>query len=126
MTMYHVIKPDGTVTSEDYVGPLKYGTPAWSTFRQWIGLDEDDLIEHVSVLWKGKKAHMFVDEEGRMHNLLINKKATAIYYNYTLQRHRFHTYNDLSKDPDPAELLAVMEPGFDIVGTAILWEGDME
>lgn len=126
MTMYHVIKPDGTVVSTDYVGPLEYGTPAWATFRQLIGLTEDDLIEHVSVLWKGKKAHMFVDEEGRAHGLPRNNKATRIYYNYTVSRVGLpkQIYNDLSKDPlldAPIEDL-----GFDIVGPAILWEGDME
>lgn len=127
MTMYHVIKPDGTVVSENYVGALEFGTPAWSYMRQLIGLKENQNLEHVNVLWKGKAAHMFVDEDGIMHRLPRNEKATRIYYNYTLRRYHSkpekYMYNDLTKDPNSAY---VEIPGFQILGTAFLWEGDME
>jgi hypothetical protein len=125
MTMYHVIKPDGTFVSEDYVGALEYGTPAFATLRQLIGIKENETLEHVTVLWKGKRAHMFVDEDGRMHKKPRNEKATRIYYNFTFQRFRYSQYNDLTQHPNPADRF-FEEPGFDIVGTAILWEGDME
>lgn len=126
MTMLHVIRPDGTYTSEDYVGELTYGTPAWATLRELVGLKENELLEHVSVLWKGKQAHMLVDEEGRLHKKPYNEKATAIYYNCTFQRHRFFTYNDLAKPPPRSLITAIISPGFDIVGNAVLWEGGME
>lgn len=126
--LYHVIKPDGSVVSEDYVGKLEYGTPAWSMLRELVGLKENDLLEHVSVLWKGKAAHMFVDEEGRLHKKSHNPKASRIYYNSTMQAtgHLRFIYDDLSKPPGNVEQLSVIFDGYDIVGTAVLWEGDME
>jgi hypothetical protein len=131
MTMLHVIKPDGTFTSEDYVGELVSGTPAWAHLRKLIGLKENDLVEHVSVLWKGEQAHMLVDEEGIRHNLTPNVRATRIYYNNMLNRAELTkplVYNDLNVDPtlSVSEWQTFYQPGYQIVGNAVLWEGDME
>lgn len=125
MTMFHVIKPDGSYTSGEYVGTLEFGTPAWSFMRQLVEIKENESLEHVSVLWQGKQAHMFVDEEGRLHNKPRNEKATRIYYNnkvFFTDKNKI--YDDLSKDPK-TDRIEELE-GFDIVGTAVLWEGDME
>lgn len=125
MTTYHIIKPTGEVLSDTFTGELEYGTPAFSTLRQMVGVKENESLEHVSVLFRGKRAHMFVDEEGRLHRLPRNEKATRVYYNNTIARMGLaqYMYDDLSVDPVPG---FVEDPGFDIVGTAVLWEGDME
>lgn len=125
MALLHVINTDGTFQSEEYQGELTYGTPSWEHLKSLMKIAPGDLIEHVSVLWKGKRAHMFVDEEGIMHKLARNEKATRIYYNATFKRFGRALYNDLSIAPKFKDR-AYEDPGFQIVGPAVLWEGDME
>lgn len=46
-------------------------------------------LEHVSVLWEGRRTDMFVDDEGTMRGreLPRNEEATAIYRAYWLGTH---------------------------------------
>jgi hypothetical protein len=59
--------------------------------------------EHVSVLYNGRPAHMFVDEEGSRKGLPVNLRATNIYRAYAQSR-------------------GIPNPHF-IVGPALLFEG---
>lgn len=130
MSLLHIIRADedNTYESKEWTGELEYACPPFSEIRKLIGLEPDSMIEHVAVLWKGKRAHMFVDEIGAIRGLPRNERATRIYYNATISRRGLnrlvYVYDDLTKDP--YQQILVEEPGFQIVGTAALWEGDME
>jgi hypothetical protein len=45
-------------------------------------------FEHVSVLWDGKPADMFVDENGAVHGMAlpVNEEATKIYHAASIKR----------------------------------------
>jgi hypothetical protein len=62
--------------------------------------------EHVSVLFEGKPADMFVDENGHAKNLPRNEAATAIYRAYSLRQHP-------NTDPESLPFIA---------GTAVLFD----
>jgi hypothetical protein len=116
MAKLYKINPDGIVVVREQA------ELDWDKMKLLINSHDDITIEHVTVIWKGLVAHMFVDEEGRMHHLLPNPKATRIYYNFVYKREgRLDLlYDDLSQ---PAKLTGLESPGFDIVGTAVLLEG---
>jgi hypothetical protein len=127
VTPLHVIHADGAVESKNYAGELEYACPKLSDMRAVIGCA---TVEHVSVLWLGRESHMFVDEDGRAKGLARNERATRVYYNNTLERggRPELVYDDLSADAPPLLLFerGLEDPGFYIVGTALLWEGGME
>ncbi len=56
--------------------------PDWDVMRKYV----DGYLEHVSVLYKGKSAHMYVNEEGLIHGLPTNPRATAVYFAAARQR----------------------------------------
>lgn len=126
MTKLHLIEVDGTVKTQEWAGELEFSCPPFHLMRPMIGLGAYESLEHVSVLWQGKRAHMFVDEEGLRKGLLRNERATRIYYNATLARRRSTNwiYSDMAVDPKQQRIDE--EPGFFIVGPALLWEGDMD
>ena len=62
-------------------------------------------LEHVTVLFQGRRAHAWVHDSGTLINLPFNPKATSIYYNITRYREAIEgkprpTYNDLTKPPE--------------------------
>jgi hypothetical protein len=125
------IKADGTVEevpASDF-GSLEYGSPRFEYMRPKIGCD---TIEHLSVWYQNKPAHLFFDEEGLLgdpEEVKINAKATAIHAN-TVQRRSgpravLMSYNDINKEPLPAAMNFAAY-GTLIVGNALLWTGDME
>jgi hypothetical protein len=131
---YHVIFEQGVVRTADWLLPLQFGCPRFEHIRDSLGFKPDAPLEHVSVLWQGKLAHMFVDEIGLMTGRELNPKATRVYWNNTLSRHgrKSLLYNDLTADPAVNQIVdtAILE-GLGlfeavIVGPALLWEGDME
>ena len=135
MTQLHILKPDLTVRSVEWVAPLKYKCPDFKDMYDLVGTD---CLEHVNVLWQGQKRHMFVDENGLSKALKFNLRATRIYWNATLKRNKRTDllYNDLSvpcgigRDDllamkDSKSPLAILNHSV-IVGTALLWEGEME
>ena len=62
--------------------------PTYFALRDIIKpLLNDADLEHVSVLFKGERADMFVDEIGLMKGLPRNDAATDIYRANTLARH---------------------------------------
>jgi len=73
--------------------------PEWADMQKYV----DGYLEHVSVLVDGKRAHMYVNEEGLIHGLPSNPRATAHYFRASRER---------GIDPLPGS------PG--IVGQAIL------
>jgi hypothetical protein len=77
-------------------------------------------IEHVTAMWQGKRAHMFVHDEGKLIGLPRNPKATAIYYNIAAMRTGKPAYNDLSSEAPSLHAYDY------IAGPAALWTGDME
>lgn len=129
MTLLHVIRTDGTYSSEPYTGPLKYKCPPWGKLEELVGCSG---VEHVNVLWKGRAAHMFVDDVGLFKYLPQNKRASRIYGNNTIARtlqtlHSPLIYNDLTQNPVPDRGdWQFPWDQFMIAGTAVLWEGEME
>lgn len=80
--------------------------PGYDCLRGLIRpLLHDHDFEHVTVLYGGRRADMFVDEMGGCKALPMNEAATAIYRAPTLRRH---------PDINPDSLSA-------IYGTAILF-----
>jgi hypothetical protein len=122
----HVIKPDGTVMSAVWEGKLQYGTPPFAKMYPLIGCDQ---IEHVSVLFQGRRMHMFVDENGWISHpqKRFNWKASAIYANWRFYNEGFthFVYSDFSAEPLACEDCYVRNQ-LCIAGTALLWEGDMK
>lgn len=131
MTVLHTILPDGTYRSEEWEGPLEYACPPFRALKGRLeeadSIHEGCDIEHVNVWWNGKLAHMFVDETGRYKPARRNDRATRIYYNMTMKREGRDQllYEDLEQEPKNLPI-GIEQPGYDIVGAALLWEGDME
>lgn len=105
-----IIEPSGSIT-ERYV-------PRLPDLRQ---LQNEYLNgewgEHVTVLWNGKRAHMFVDETGALKLLEPNAKATAIYHNATRSRAKLTLYGNLQDKPDDYMLADAPL----IYGRAVFW-----
>lgn len=130
---YHIISPNGEVKTAEYEDVLEFGCIPFAQMREMLGFPEGTLLEHVNVLWRGKRAHMFVDEEGLLRNppLPFNQAATRVYWNATMQREGrtemiydsfFENPNYLGRLEDPCD----REDLAPIVGPALLWEGDLE
>jgi hypothetical protein len=93
--------------------PPMFGAVAWpdepgyDRIRMLIEpLLEGAHLEHVSVLHEGRRADMFVDDEGRLKHLPRNEEATAIYRAAALSR-------EPDRDPETIPFIA---------GTAILFD----
>ena len=61
--------------------------PGYDALRPFLEEILGGPLEHVSVLWHGKPADMFVRETGRIDGLPRNEEATAIYRAYWLSQH---------------------------------------
>lgn len=132
MTQYHILYPDGGTASGEWTGRLEHGWPSFKDIRSRLMFEPNALLEHVSVLWKGRPAHMFVDEMGLITQppRQVNPRASRIYWNATLNRFKYTAllYNDLTLDykvPRSYSLLLNELELADspIVGPAFLWEG---
>lgn len=54
--------------------------PGYALLRELIEPMLDDArLEHVAVLYQGRRGDMFVDEIGSLRDLPVNEHATAIY-----------------------------------------------
>jgi len=51
-------------------------SPSLKAMQAWCA----GFVEHVTVLYKGKRASMYVHDEGRIIGLPVNKAATEIYW----------------------------------------------
>lgn len=103
ITTYTVIKVDGTLEQHEIDIPQD---PGYSTLREIVVPHlGGHPMEHVSVLYDGKPADMFVDSDGQMRGLDRNVVATQIYRSYTLSKQFI----------DPEELP-------DVVGPAVLFD----
>lgn len=106
LTDYLIIRPDGTEETHQVDLPQDPGFEALNAIiKPIIGLNRH--YEHVAVLFEGKRADMFVDEEGLLIGLPRNPGATAIYRNNMMTACRPGT--------DPESLPH-------IVGTAVLFK----
>ena len=132
MTKLHVISTEGFVSSQDYKGALVNGAPHFSLIKELIG---GGYVEHVNVLWKGKPAHLFVDEDGHFKKLKFNAKATRIYWNNSFRKMHLQAweYDNLSIKAQFAQTLPMpdvakrfIESAAPILGIAVLWEGKFE
>src|SRR4029077_12919778 len=122
----HVIFPDGKVESAPWKGKLECKAPPLDKMYELIGLS---CVEHVSVLFAGKRMHMFVDEEFRLKNPVpkFNWKASALYANWALyqQSATAFLYGDLTAEPALTPE-GYIDNGLDIHGVALLWEGELK
>jgi hypothetical protein len=114
MPLLYKIGTDGDVVIEE-----RSHEPAWDDIK--IFLDGAN-VEHVSVLFNGKPAHMYVDEDGLSKTLPFNRKATRIYANLSLRNSGLPTYDDLTKQP-PRGVVCIGPHTLAIVGRALLWTG---
>lgn len=71
MGLIHWMPVEGPEVTED-----ASEQPEYERLREYVG----GWIEYVSVLYKGKRTTMVVNEEGRLNDLPINERATEIYY----------------------------------------------
>lgn len=85
-TQYTIIHPDGR---EDERLEHMPEDPGYHRLRTVIEPHTGEPMEHVTVLYKGKRADMFVNEMGHLTEppLPLNPKATAIYRNNWLTQH---------------------------------------
>ncbi|MBD8493856.1 hypothetical protein [Pseudomonas syringae] len=105
LTDYLIIHPDGTEEAHQVDLPQDPGFESLNAIIKPI-IGQNRNYEHVAVLFEGKRADMFVDEEGRLVGLQRNDSATAIYRNNTLTAHP-------GTDPEMLDY---------IVGTAMLFK----
>ncbi len=128
------IQPDGSEEQHDTPE-----APMWSEMQRYVGGN----LEIVNVLYKGKKCHMLVHEEGMLVPLPKNPVATEIYYAASRARGVEPTKKRQS-DADaeeqlgrlaaslgvPAEIFVTLELGGDmencIYGPAIVLEGQLQ
>ncbi len=86
------------------------------------GLLNGAMIEHVTVYFDGRRAHMFVDDSSAMKaNPRINGRATAIYHNATRARAGHPgvlLYRKIDRFPLERDFIKDMPP---ICGIALLW-----
>jgi hypothetical protein len=133
MATIYTIEVDGTVLSEE-----RMREPSYDERKSMLGLKEGDCMEHVSVLFNGKLAHMYIDEEGKLKRANVdedgeirpearNGKASCVYANKYLYDNGMSTYDDLAKAPPHKEVHVRTIWGdmqeLVIVGRAILWTG---
>jgi hypothetical protein len=123
--LYHIRTNEQVeeIPPEDY-GKLEYKCPSFSFMKERLGYSP---IEHVTVLYQGKPAHMFVDEEFllRDEEPEFNAKATRLYQNASLERYThtdLFTYNDVNEPPGDV----FMEGLNVILGDVMLWTGEIE
>jgi hypothetical protein len=90
-TQYTVIPVQGPATEHEVDWPAE---PGYRVIKGVVEplLGEGEPLEHVSVLWAGKRADMFVSEYGHMQlttraPLPRNEAATAIYRANWLRQH---------------------------------------
>ena len=131
MTTLHTLHPEGLVQSAAWTGPLEYLAPPFSHLKQIVQCDD---LEHVNVLWLGRRCHMFVDEHGHSKKLRVNPRATRIYWNasfYNLKALDFiySDINSVTQIENEAFVAATIEVkrlisgGAPIIGIVALWEG---
>jgi hypothetical protein len=83
-TTYTVYQPDGG----SYKGAVMWpNEPGYICIRDLVEPILKADLEHVTVLYKDKRADMFVDDTGSLKRLPVNKAATAIYRAAYLRRH---------------------------------------
>lgn len=131
-TKYHIIEPSGTVLTAVWKGKLEDGTIPRVLMQEMLGIRE---LEHVSVIWPGALAHMWVDELGLMHGREVNPKATRVYLNASFRRVGLHEflYEDLAANPafhmrhmeQYAKARIIVGSTKMILGKALLWEGEL-
>ena len=110
----HIIETDGTVLTMSLTIP-----PTFDDIRQHVSCE---TLEHVSVLFKGQEAHLYVDETGSWKDLPINHRASRIYANVWLRRCGRATYDDLTVAPSKGIVFTGERPLL-ICGRAVLWCG---
>lgn len=115
MSKLYTIETDGSFLEQDVPSP-----PPWNYIKGVIGCR---TMEHVAVLFNGKPAHMYVDEDGISKELSINLRASRIYSNVTLRRAGLPTYDDLT-EPLPGGLVSVGSRELKVVGRVVLWTGN--
>lgn len=91
----HILNPDGTTI----ILPVNK-EPTLEELQTIVG----GHIERVVVKFNNETTDMIINEEGKIHNLPINKTATNIYNNI----------------PDRVERTTIIDV---IVGTAVIFEG---
>lgn len=119
MSTLYRINPDGSFVTFDN----QITAPSYVSMKKFI---ECETLEHVSVLFDGKPAHLFVDEDGSTKELPVNERASAIYANVLRSRYGLPTYDDMTKTP-PSHVKTMLEFGRPIVilGRAVLWTGNL-
>lgn len=109
-----IIKPSG-----EYTRVERIEEPSLKELQDAV----EGYIEHISLMWNGKPAHGYVNEDGKLRRLPNNTKATAVYHNI-IQGHndkQFQEYKDLNEDPTD-----FIYWGADwIVGNMVIWTGDV-
>jgi hypothetical protein len=106
-----------------WMGQLTSGVPPLSDVAAIL---DCKWVQHVPVMYGGKMAHMFLDEEGAMIGGILNWRAAAIVANRTVATTSYAkraVYNDLTRIPPlPPEVYLRLDCG--VIGKAVLWMGD--
>ena len=99
-TTMHVLPPIGSMRT---IMVQMRPEPDLNELRKYIEPHLDgEQLEHVTVLWDGKRTDMFVGECSAINGRMIrNVRATEIYRNGTLTQH---------PDVDPESLPAISGP----------------
>lgn len=102
-TKMHVMRPAASTETREV--EFKTDEPSLAELRALIQpLLDGGRLEHVAVLWNGKRADMFVDEFGLLKGLPRNDAATQVYRNNSLTQDPSQRPEGLSHIVGPAVL----------------------
>jgi hypothetical protein len=92
-TVFDVIRVSGPIETHDVYWPRNPGySKLAATIRPILN---GSHLEHVSVIYKKRRADMFVDDEGRTAGLPRNDRATAIYREWSMSQRRYDDPEDI-------------------------------
>lgn len=99
-TVFTTFWPDGTRTEAEFdLAPDPSLAELKGALRATLGSAD---VEHVSVLWRDRRADMFVDEDGHGKGLARNEAATGIYRAAWLRDHPATPLEELPAIAGPA------------------------
>lgn len=102
LTLVSEVKVYDLSTDFPHFADKENACPPFADIKAKMGLEAEDYLEHLTIKYEGKPAHLFCDENGRIKGLAANPVASYVVAAYNVGA--FH----------------------DFVGPIAIWTGKME